>query len=209
MRRVWHRPLTPWPRPARSLPARRDIPGGPCGRPANHKQGGAVKRVPPRARRRRPRAPHEAYLYRCAGGGWGREGGEPNGSAPRTRSRGWEAALGARQVTAALPSRAARPVLARLLGGRLPICAYLQPFPTPTASSRHLLLAAEAWARSLCQPGPHRAFLMPPTPRPAAQKAAQTGQARLQPGLRPGAPHLRFCRKFSFVAYLEYSLSLS
>ena len=43
---------------------------------------------------------------------------------------------------------------------------------------------------SLFQPGPHRAFLMPPTPRSAAQKAAQTGQARLQPGLRPGALHL-------------------
>jgi hypothetical protein len=54
--------------------------------------------------------------------------------------------------------------------GHLPICAYLRPFP-PTSPSRHVLLT-EAWARSLCQPCPHRAFLMPPTPRPAAQKAA-------------------------------------
>ena len=34
----------------------------------------------------------------------------------------------------------------------------------PTSPSRHLLLVAEMWACSLCQPGPHRAFLMPPTP---------------------------------------------
>ena len=74
--------------------------------------------------------------------------------------------------------------------GRFPICAYLQPFPTPTASSCHLLLAAEAWARSLCQPCPHRAFLMPSTPRPAAEKALQTGEARLEAGLRPPALHL-------------------
>jgi predicted nucleic acid-binding protein len=47
----------------------------------------------------------------------------------------------------------------------------LRPFP-PTTPSRHVLLTPEAWARSLCQPGPYCAFLMPPTPRPAAQKAA-------------------------------------
>ena len=47
----------------------------------------------------------------------------------------------------------------------------LRPFP-PTTPSRHVLLTPEAWARSLCQPCPHCAFLMPPTPQPAAQKAA-------------------------------------
>jgi class 3 adenylate cyclase len=60
----------------------------------------------------------------------------------------------------------------------------------PTSPSRHVLLAAAMGARSLGQPCPHRAFLMPPTPRPAAQKAAQTGQARVQLGLRPAAPYL-------------------
>jgi hypothetical protein len=34
----------------------------------------------------------------------------------------------------------------------------------PTSPSRHLLLMVAMWACSLCQPGPHRAFLMPPTP---------------------------------------------
>ena len=68
------------------------------------------------------------------------------------------------------------------LGGRPPICAYLRPFP-PTYPSRHLLLTAETWASSLCQPCPHSAFLMPPTPRPATQKAAQTWEARLEAGL--------------------------
>ena len=55
--------------------------------------------------------------------------------------------------------------------GMQPICAYLRPFP-PTSPSRHVLLTPEVWARSLCQPGPHCAFLMPPTPWPAAQKTA-------------------------------------
>src|SRR5215471_6764615 len=57
------------------------------------------------------------------------------------------------------------------MGEEEPICAYLWPFP-PTSPSRHVWLTPAAWARSLCQPCPHRAFLMPPTPRPAAQKAA-------------------------------------
>src|SRR6516165_889226 len=57
------------------------------------------------------------------------------------------------------------------MGGQYSICAYLRPFP-PTSPSRHVLLTPEVWARSLCQPGPHCAFLMPPTPWPAAQKTA-------------------------------------
>src|SRR5437899_3276991 len=43
----------------------------------------------------------------------------------------------------------------------------LTALPSPTYPSRHLLLTAEIWASSLCQPCPHSAFLMPPTPRPA------------------------------------------
>ena len=62
--------------------------------------------------------------------------------------------------------------------GQNPIYAYLRPFP-PTSPSRHILLTTEVGARSLCQPCPRGAFLMSPTPRPAAQKTAQTGQARL------------------------------
>ena len=69
------------------------------------------------------------------------------------------------------------------------ICAYLRPL-SPTYPSRHLLLTAEAWARSLCQPCPHSAFLMPPTPRSATQKAAQTREAHLEAGLRPTALYL-------------------
>ena len=44
--------------------------------------------------------------------------------------------------------------------------------PAPPSRSRYLLLTVEAWARSLCQPCPHSAFLMSPPPRAAAQKAA-------------------------------------
>src|SRR2546427_7505975 len=43
----------------------------------------------------------------------------------------------------------------------------LTALPSPTYPSRHLLLTAEIWASSLCQPCPHSAFPMPPTPRPA------------------------------------------
>jgi len=60
----------------------------------------------------------------------------------------------------------------------------------PTYPLRHLLLTAEAWARSLCQPRPYSAFLMPSTPRPATQKAAQTREAHLEASLRPTAVHL-------------------
>ena len=62
--------------------------------------------------------------------------------------------------------------------------------PPPAYPLCHLLLTAEAWARSLCQPRPHSAFLMPSTPRPATQKAAQTREAHLEAGLRPTALHL-------------------
>jgi hypothetical protein len=34
----------------------------------------------------------------------------------------------------------------------------------PTSPSCHMVLIAQMWACSLCQPGPHHAFLMPPTP---------------------------------------------
>ena len=62
--------------------------------------------------------------------------------------------------------------------------------PPPAYPLCHLLLTAEAWARSLCQPRPHSAFLMPSTPWPATQKAAQTREAHLEAGLRPTALHL-------------------
>jgi hypothetical protein len=60
----------------------------------------------------------------------------------------------------------------------------------PASLSRHVWLALAAWARSLGQPCPHSAFLMSPTPRAAAQKTAQTGQARLHPRFRPGVMHV-------------------
>ena len=78
--------------------------------------------------------------------------------------------------------RSQHKLLGKIVGVMCPICAYLRPFP-PTYPSRHLLLTAETWASSLCQPCPHSAFLMPPTPRPATQKAAQTWEARLEAGL--------------------------
>ena len=47
--------------------------------------------------------------------------------------------------------------------------------PAPPSRSRYLLLT-EAWARSLCQPCPHSAFLMSPPPRAAAQKRRKRGR---------------------------------
>jgi len=44
--------------------------------------------------------------------------------------------------------------------------------------------------RVVDQPRPRSGFLMDPPPRPTAQKAAQTGHARLPLGLGPGALHL-------------------
>jgi multidrug efflux pump subunit AcrB len=55
-------------------------------------------------------------------------------------------------------------------GGALPSARTYGP--APPSRSRYLLLTVEAWARSLCQPCPHSAFLMSPPPRAAAQKAA-------------------------------------
>jgi hypothetical protein len=40
---------------------------------------------------------------------------------------------------------------------------------------------------SLCQPGVHGCFLMPPAPWTATEKAAQPREARLETGLRPAA----------------------
>ena len=50
-----------------------------------------------------------------------------------------------------------------------------------------LPLLTALWTHSLCQPGPHRGFLLAPASWPAAQQAAQTGETRLKAGRRPGA----------------------
>src|SRR6516162_8705495 len=62
--------------------------------------------------------------------------------------------------------------------------------PCSTPSSCRLLLSVRACTGSMGQPGSHRGFLMPPTPSTTAEKAAQTGEARLETGLRPPALHL-------------------
>src|SRR5262245_49057053 len=62
--------------------------------------------------------------------------------------------------------------------------------PCSTLSSCRLLLSVRACPGSMVQPGSHRGFLMPPTPSTTAEKAAQTGEARLETGLRPPALHL-------------------
>ena len=51
----------------------------------------------------------------------------------------------------------------------LKVFSPVKPHATPSC---HLPLMTAMWTRSLFQPGPHRGFLMAPTPRPAAQKAA-------------------------------------
>ena len=56
-----------------------------------------------------------------------------------------------------------------------------------TPSSCHLLPSARVSTGSLVQPGSHRGFLTPPTPWTTAEKAVQTGEARLETGLRPPA----------------------
>src|SRR5712691_7685024 len=62
--------------------------------------------------------------------------------------------------------------------------------PCPTPSSCRLWPSVRACTGSLFQPGSHGGFLMPPTPWPTAEKAVQTGEARLETGLRPPALHL-------------------
>src|SRR5262249_18874625 len=62
--------------------------------------------------------------------------------------------------------------------------------PCSTPSSCRLLLSVRACPGSMVQPSSHRGFLMPPTPSTTAEKAAQTGEARLESGLRPPALHL-------------------
>src|SRR5712691_12334675 len=69
----------------------------------------------------------------------------------------------------------------------LKVFSPVKPHATPSC---HLPLMTAMWTRSLFQPGPHSGFLMASTPRPTAQKAAQAGQTRLDPGLRPRALHL-------------------
>src|SRR5712691_12225369 len=90
-----------------------------------------------------------------------------------------------------------RAEIARTLGGRtggnaphkreLKVFSPVKPHATPSC---HLPLMTAMWTRSLFQPGPHSGFLMASTPRPTAQKAAQAGQTRLDPGLPPRALHL-------------------
>src|SRR5262245_56992114 len=79
----------------------------------------------------------------------------------------------------------------KCVGGAVPHKRELTALsPCSTLSSCRLLLSVRACPGSMVQPGSHRGFLMPPTPSTTAEKAAQTGEARLETGLRPPALHL-------------------
>src|SRR6266571_3964760 len=79
----------------------------------------------------------------------------------------------------------------RLKAGVLPHKRELTALsPCSTPSSCRLLPSARVGTGSLVQPGAHGGFLMPPTPWTTAEKAVQTGEARLETSLRPPALHL-------------------
>src|SRR6185503_12852590 len=60
----------------------------------------------------------------------------------------------------------------------------------PHVPSCRFMLSVGVCTGSLCQPGAHGCFLMPPAPWTATEKAAQPREARLETGLRPAALHL-------------------
>jgi hypothetical protein len=67
------------------------------------------------------------------------------------------------------------------------LTALLQP-STPRLG--HLVCPVRACSGSLLEPGSYRDFLMPPSPWPATQKAAQPWEASLKASLRPSPLYL-------------------
>lgn len=76
--------------------------------------------------------------------------------------------------------------------GRLaPIGAYLRLFSSlPTPSLGHLLPSVRRYTGALLQPDSPSGFLMASTPWSTTEKAAQTGETRLEVRLRPAPLHL-------------------